>query len=120
MRSNKSFVRRVGLATLCSAAAFACVAAPSAAQDSASPLAAGYDAEQRGDWQAAASSYKQALHAGGNTAASILGLERVYSELNHTDSLLPILDTVISQRPKDAVFRSVQLRALRMLGRADD
>jgi tetratricopeptide (TPR) repeat protein len=95
------------------------MAARSAAQDQ-SPLAAGYDAEQRGDWSEAALAYRQALHAGGNTAAAVLGLERVFSELNHTDSLLPILDTVIAERPKDAVFRSVQLRAYRMLGRADE
>src|SRR5579862_6244676 len=89
------------------------------AQDQ-SPLSAGYDAEQRGDWADAAVNYRKSLHAGGNPAASILGLERVFSEMNHTDSLLPILDTVIAQRPKDAVFRSVQLRALRMLGRQDE
>ena len=95
-------------------------AARSARAQDQSPLAAGYDAEQRGDWAEAAVDYRKALHAGGNTAASILGLERVFAELNHTDSLLPVLDTVIAQRPKDAVFRSVQLRALRMLARQDD
>jgi tetratricopeptide (TPR) repeat protein len=99
---------------------FALSAARSARAQEASALAAGYDAEQRGDWPTAVDSYRKALHAGGNTPAAVLGLERVYAELNHTDSLLPILDTVISQRPRDAVFRSVQLRALRMLGRSDD
>jgi len=106
--------RRVSGAVL-----FVILGARAGAQDP-SPLSAGYDAEQRGDWAEAATQYRKALHAGGNTAASVLGLERVFSELNHTDSLLPVLDTVIAQRPKDAVFRSVQLRALRMLGRQDD
>src|SRR5579872_7391134 len=94
--------------------------ARSASAQDQSALSAGYDAEQRGDWAEAAIDYRKSLHAGGNPAASILGLERVFSEMNHTDSLLPILDSVIAQRPKDAVFRSVQLRALRMLGRQDD
>jgi tetratricopeptide (TPR) repeat protein len=105
------------------AACFVALAAIAAARVGAqdpSPLSAGYDAEQRGDWAEAAVDYRKALHAGGNMAASVLGLERVFSELNHTDSLLPVLDTVIAQRPRDAVFRSVQLRALRMLGRQDD
>ncbi len=89
------------------------------AQD-VSPLSAAYDAEQRGDWADAAAAYRNALHVGNNTVAAVLGLERVYAELSHTDSLLPLLDTVIAARPREAVFRSVQLRALRMLSRPDD
>jgi tetratricopeptide (TPR) repeat protein len=119
MRSNNVRSGSVLIHAIRGAVLFAILASRLTAQDQ-SPLGAGYDAEQRGDWAEAAADYRKALHAGGNTAASILGLERVFSELNHTDSLLPILDTVIAQRPRDAVFRSVQLRALRMLGRQDD
>lgn len=88
------------------------------AQSSAA-LAEGYDFEQRNQWDAAAASYRQALHEG-NSQAALLGLERVYAQSGHTDSLLPILDTLITQRPRDGVIRGVQLRAFRMLGRSDD
>ncbi|HXB25618.1 MAG TPA: hypothetical protein VNV25_12895 [Gemmatimonadaceae bacterium] len=112
MRSNKTLAARAVL--------FVAIATAQLHAQDPSPLSAGYDAEQRGDWAEAAANYRKALHAGGNTAASVLGLERVFAEINHTDSLLPVLDTVIAERPKDAVFRSVQLRALRMLGRQDE
>ena len=48
---------------------------------------------------------------------SVLGLERVYAELGMTDSLLAPLDTIISQHPRESVYRTVQLRTLQTLRR---
>jgi tetratricopeptide (TPR) repeat protein len=87
------------------------------AQSSAA-LAEGYLLEQSSDWTGAAAAYRRALHEG-NSQAALLGLERVYGQEGQTDSLLPLLDTLILQRPRDGIIRAVQLRALRMLGHAD-
>src|SRR4029079_19292363 len=52
--------------------------------------------------------------------SALLGLERVYAELGWSDSLLAPLDTLIRRSPREAVYRSVQLRTLQALGRESE
>lgn len=72
--------------------------------------------EVDGKYRDAAPYYRMAL-AGPEAQNALLGLERVYAEMNATDSLLAPLDTLIRRDPSNHIFRSVQLRALQMLNR---
>ena len=54
------------------------------------------------------------------TPVVVLSLERIYSELGLTDSLLAPLDTVIRRYPRESLYRVVQLRSLQILRRYDD
>jgi tetratricopeptide (TPR) repeat protein len=75
--------------------------------------------EVEGKYKDSAPFYRMAL-AGSEAPNALLGLERVYAELNWTDSLLAPLDTLIRREPNNHVFRSVQLRSLQMLNRDAD
>ena len=79
----------------------------------------GLDLEAAGKPREAAAAFRGALRDG-NPIPALLGLERVYAELGWSDSLLPVLDSLIGARPRDATVRTVQLRTLRSLGREDD
>jgi hypothetical protein len=50
----------------------------------------------------------------------VLGLERVYYQLGQSDSLLPLLRTLLAGRPRDPTLRTVQLRTYLMLHRDMD
>jgi tetratricopeptide (TPR) repeat protein len=84
------------------------------AQDAA--LARALDLEQAGRSRDAAVAYRAAISAP-NAAAAMLGLERVYSDLGWTDSLVPVLDSALRTLPRNPVLRTIQLRTLRTLGR---
>jgi len=60
--------------------------------------------------------FRAALRSPASTSA-LLGLERVYAELGWSDSLLAPLDTLIAAKPREATYRTVQLRTLQSLGR---
>ena len=75
--------------------------------------------EVEGKYKDAAPFYRMAL-AGSESENALLGLERVYAELNWTDSLIAPLDTLIRKSPTNRVYRSVQLRSLQMLNRDAD
>jgi tetratricopeptide (TPR) repeat protein len=75
--------------------------------------------EVEGKYKDAAPFYRMAL-AGSESENALLGLERVYAELNWTDSLLAPLDTLIRREPTNYIFRSVLLRSLQMLNRDAD
>ena len=74
--------------------------------------------ENAGKLKEAAVAFRIALRAG-PSANAVLGLERVYSDLGMSDSLLAPLDTLIAQNPRESVYRTVQLRTLQMLRRDD-
>ena len=90
MRSGRSAA--VGMAMLCVAAAALGAQQPDRYQR-------GLELEQAEKYREAAAAYRQALAAGPGNLGALLGLERVYAQLGWTDSLLPILDTAIAQRP---------------------
>ena len=49
--------------------------------------------------------------------ASILGIERVYDQLGKRDSILPLIDSLITKHPREPMLRTVQLRTLAYLHR---
>lgn len=104
------------------ALACAAPAAPAAlrAQEGAEPaqVMRGYDLENEGKYREAAQLFRASL-ATTPTAGALLGLERAYAELRISDSLLPVLDTLIAHRPRDPLYRGVQLRTLQLLRRED-
>ena len=75
--------------------------------------------EVDGKYREAAPYYRMAL-SGPESQNALLGLERVYAEINWTDSLLAPLDTLLKREPVNQVFRTVQLRSLQMLNREAD
>lgn len=75
--------------------------------------------EVDGKYKDAAPYYRMALH-GPEAQNALLGLERVYAEINWTDSLLAPLDTLLKREPANQVFRTVQLRSFQMLNRDAD
>lgn len=83
------------------------------------PLARGLELEGQSRYREAAAAYREAMR-GAAVVPALLGLERMYAELGVSDSLLPLLDTIVAARPRDPTVRSVQLRTLRGLGRAAD
>lgn len=76
------------------------------------------DLENAGKYREAAQLFRAALRAT-PTAGALLGLERTYAELGMSDSLLAPLDSLIARRPREPLYRSVQLRTLQILRRED-
>ncbi|HVE77488.1 MAG TPA: hypothetical protein VNA89_01435 [Gemmatimonadaceae bacterium] len=97
----------------------AALAARGARAQQAEPLMRGFDLEQQGKLAEAAAAYRAAL-APPNTVAALLGLERALVGLGLGDSLLPIVDSLARERPREATFRNVQLRTLVGLDRMAD
>jgi tetratricopeptide (TPR) repeat protein len=77
-------------------------------------LGRAYELETAGRFREAAEQFRTALRGKPNGSA-LLGLERMYSALRKSDSLLPILDTLIARDPREPLYRSVQMRTLQIL-----
>ena len=77
------------------------------------------DLEGAGRHRDAAPLFRQALRTDQRVSA-LLGLERVYAELQWTDSLLAPVEALVREHPREPVFRSVQLRSLQTLNREAD
>jgi tetratricopeptide (TPR) repeat protein len=88
------------------------------AQEESAVVMRALDLENAGKNREAAQLFRSALRTQPN-AGALLGLERVYAELGMSDSLLPALDTLIAARPREPLYRSVQLRTLQILRRDD-
>ena len=67
--------------------------------------------ESDGKYSAAAPLYRASLY-GANGQNALLGLERVYAELNKSDSLLAPLDTIIALNPRESDNDELLLRRL--------
>ena len=108
--------------SVCAVVTAACVAAGSIA--AVAPVAAAQedpyiramDLEQGGKYREAVGAFRASLK-GANYLPAMLGLERSYAALGWTDSMVPVIDSAIRTRPREAMFRSVQLRTLQGLGR---
>ncbi len=102
--------------------------ASTGATDTTDALTRALDAEDRGESQKSAAAYREVLkgaltpgHSDGNRVAlALLGLERVWAEAGARDSILPVVQRVLSVRPADPMARGIQLRTLVGLGRDDD
>jgi tetratricopeptide (TPR) repeat protein len=88
------------------------------AQEESPVVMRALDLENSGKNREAAQLFRSALRTQPNSSA-LLGLERVYAELGMSDSLLPALDSLIAARPREPLYRSVQLRTLQILRRDD-
>lgn len=82
---------------------------------SAPTLAGAMELETAGSYRQAASAYRAVL-GGVDMPSALLGLERVYAALGWTDSLLPVVDSLIDERPTEPLLLFVRLRALIMSG----
>ncbi len=96
--------------------AAAIIAAPAVAQAQDDPYVRAMDLEYAAKYREAVGAFRAAL-AGPNFVAAMLGLERSYAAVGRTDSVVPVIDSVIRARPREATFRSIQLRTLQTLGR---
>ena len=91
------------------------------AQEASAALRAALGHEDAGRWREAAVAYRAVVARGGDElVTALLGLERVVAQLGETTTLLPLVDSLVAQRPAEPVLRSVQLRSLRAAGRDDD
>ena len=84
-----------------------------------SALTRALDLESNGKYRESIAAFREALAEGPLTTV-VLGLERVYYQLGQSDSLLPLLRSLLAGRPRDPTLRTVQLRTLVMLHRDFD
>src|SRR5687768_11242921 len=77
------------------------------------------DLEQGGKYREAVTAFRASL-GGANYLPAMLGLERSYAAIGWTDSMVAIIDSAIKARPREAMFRSVQLRTFQTLGRTSE
>lgn len=112
--ATRGSLRAVLSAACVAAACIAAVVPVVAAQED--PYIRGMDLEQGGKYREAVSAFRASL-TGANYLPAMLGLERSYAALGWTDSMVPVIDSAIRTRPREAMFRSVQLRTLQGLGR---
>jgi hypothetical protein len=71
--------------------------------------------EIAGRWREAAAAFREALPS--SPVPAVLGLERVYSQAGQLDSMTAMVASLIATRPREPVFRTVQMRVLIALGR---
>ena len=98
------------------------------AADTSDQLSVALESEDKGELKKAAIAYRAVLQRalqpgvaeGDRVALSLLGLERVWAETGARDSILPVVQRVLTLRPADPVARGIQLRTLVGLGREDD
>ena len=75
------------------------------------------DLEQVGQWNEAATLYRQVLAGEPANAAALLGLERVFVQPAQRDTLLAFAERAIAENPVAAAAHAIELRALRAMGR---
>ncbi|MBA3672346.1 MAG: hypothetical protein H0W68_10040, partial [Gemmatimonadaceae bacterium] len=108
---------RVAVSLLAAAFATASFASGVIAQAAdTSDTARGLELEAAGKYREAIVLFRRAL-TGAQDQNALFGLERALHELGQSDSLLAPLDSLIARSPREAVYRTVQLRTLGMLGR---
>ncbi len=90
------------------------------AQSSSTALQRALDLETAAKYREAVTAFREALSDPQQITSVVLGLERVYYQLGQSDSLLPLLRTLLAGRPRDPTLRTVQLRTLVMLHRDMD
>jgi tetratricopeptide (TPR) repeat protein len=95
--------------------------APAIAQAQADTMAfyKALDLEAAGKYKDAVPLFRSALKTSAGVNA-LLGLERVYSELGWSDSLVAPVEALIAANPREETYRTVQLRTLESLGRQAD
>jgi tetratricopeptide (TPR) repeat protein len=113
MRSVRSILGTVALlATTAPGLAAQSVQGGQGTQGAAAALTRGLDLETSGKLREAILAYREAMADQEQLVPAVLGLERAYSQLGRTDSLLPVLDTLLARQPAQPTLRTVQLRSL--------
>ncbi len=97
-------------------ALFVIVVCAAGAQAQAPALSRAMDHEAAGRSHEAIASYRAALREG-YVLPAVLGLERSFAQLGWTDSLVPLVDSLVRVMLREVAVRTVQLRVLRALGR---
>lgn len=95
--------------------------------DSADPLARAMSAEDKHDVKTAAINYRIVLQRalapgvndGDQASMALLGLERVWTEAGMQDSIMNVVERVLSVRRSDPIARGIQLRAYLTSGHED-
>jgi tetratricopeptide (TPR) repeat protein len=109
-------IGRSAYVSLCVASLLTLSVRPGLAQEQRDPSIRGLELEQAGKLREAAIAYRQAL-GDGSAVPALLGLERVYSLMGKSDSLLPLLDSLLVRRPRETMLHTIQLRTLTGLRR---
>lgn len=81
-------------------------------------LSRALDLEGAGKCREAIPLFRQALGSSDDPAGALYGLERCVAEAGSADTLLAIIDSVLTRRPRDPVARTIQLRTLTNAHRA--
>ena len=110
MAGRRSTLQLVAAATIAAAPALW-------AQDD--PYIRAMDLEYAGKYRDAVAAFRAAL-PGPNSVGAMLGLERSYAAIGLTDSVAPVIDSMVRAHPREVTFRSIQLRTLHALGRSAD
>ncbi len=122
-RSSRNGAAAAGLIAIALSLSLACergkAQQPQPTQPTAIALTRALDLESNGKYREAVAAFREALALGPLTTV-VLGLERVYYQLGQSDSLLPLLRSLLAGRPRDPTLRTVQLRTLVMLHRDFD
>src|SRR5688500_14639615 len=85
--------------------ALAATAVPRAATAQDAAVFRGLDLEAKGKFREAAVAFREAMAGNADpqhATQAMLGLERAYAELGWSDSLVPLLDSALRTRPRDA------------------
>lgn len=82
-------------------------------------LSRALDLEGNGKCKEAIPLFRQALTGSDDPAGALFGLERCVAEAGNADTLLFIIDSVLTKRPRDPVARTIQLRTLTNTHRAE-
>jgi tetratricopeptide (TPR) repeat protein len=82
-------------------------------------LSRALDLEGNGKCKDAIPLFRQALTGSDDPAGALFGLERCVAEAGNVDTLLFIIDSVLTKRPRDPVARTIQLRTLTNAHRAE-
>lgn len=78
-------------------------------------ISRGLDLESAGKYPAAAEAFRAGLRS--DLISAVLGMERAYAALGWSDSLAPLIDSLVVAHPRESMLRTVQLRARHMAGR---
>jgi tetratricopeptide (TPR) repeat protein len=109
----------VAVGIVCAAGLAAAPAAGQSAQAPAAMITRAVEFEQAARWREAIAAWRAVLDLG-DAVQGVLGLERVFTQLQQEDSVIAVLDTLLPKMPANRVLRAAQLRTLRSLGRDAD
>jgi tetratricopeptide (TPR) repeat protein len=79
----------------------------------------GVDLERRGLYEQALEAYRREIETDRADVSAWLGLERLLGQMGRLESLIPLIDTVLTEDPDNRFVREIELRTWSSLGRID-